>query len=200
MNFSDYYNEEDIDDPNKDWSFLDHSSIPIQNNYSEINTQIHNVIANTPMPHMAFLSATPIQTDNTLIHTLNFNNLNSNNFQSFGFNQLYEMLRTVNTLRSLLNRDDNEGDDEVNNLFEAFEKKGAPPASQDKINKLQYFSIKEFDKDDNCSICYSNLSECDDSNIKKTICKLPCDHCFHSKCIITWLKEHNSCPICRKEI
>ena len=29
---------------------------------------------------------------------------------------------------------------------------------------------------------------------------IPCGHLFHSKCILKWMKRHNSCPICRKDI
>ena len=40
-----------------------------------------------------------------------------------------------------------------------------------------------------CSIC---LQECDD-----TASTLPCNHKFHSDCLVPWLWQHGSCPNCR---
>ena len=34
---------------------------------------------------------------------------------------------------------------------------------------------------------------------KETIL-LPCAHMFHSKCCLNWLKDNNTCPMCRREI
>jgi hypothetical protein len=31
-------------------------------------------------------------------------------------------------------------------------------------------------------------------------CKLICNHIFHSKCISTWYKRNNSCPVCRHKV
>ena len=40
-----------------------------------------------------------------------------------------------------------------------------------------------------CCICIQNL--------KTDIIKLNCNHCFHGKCIESWQKRNNHCPLCR---
>ena len=29
---------------------------------------------------------------------------------------------------------------------------------------------------------------------------MPCAHIFHTDCLMPWLNEHNSCPVCRFEL
>ena len=45
-----------------------------------------------------------------------------------------------------------------------------------------------------CVIClddYNNDTEC---------CSIKCEHTFHTKCIETWYREKQSCPLCRESI
>lgn len=45
-----------------------------------------------------------------------------------------------------------------------------------------------------CSICYSDMKNTDIIRI------LQCKHYFHVMCIDEWLRNHNTCPLCRNNI
>jgi len=45
-----------------------------------------------------------------------------------------------------------------------------------------------------CSVCMSDF----EIGVKGIF--LPCGHIFHPDCIKPWLKDHNTCPVCRKEL
>lgn len=74
----------------------------------------------------------------------------------------------------------------------------APPASEEAINRLER---KKADDEllgpegkAECTICIDQLKKGDD------VVFLPCKHWFHEPCVVMWLKEHNTCPICRAPI
>ncbi len=46
--------------------------------------------------------------------------------------------------------------------------------------------------EDVCPICIDKLEE----NVKKLVC----NHCFHEKCINSWVDFNNKCPLCRRPI
>ena len=47
---------------------------------------------------------------------------------------------------------------------------------------------------DNCTICYEDFTR------SSQVIKLPCDHCFDSECITTWLKNSVVCPLCKHNL
>lgn len=53
---------------------------------------------------------------------------------------------------------------------------------------------KEEGKEVDCYIC---LEKCSDG---ESSCLLPCNHAFDRACIETWLKDHDSCPVCRTKL
>jgi E3 ubiquitin-protein ligase RNF115/126 len=74
----------------------------------------------------------------------------------------------------------------------------APPASENAIRSLPK---KKVDKDmlgvegkAECSICMDGVE------VDIEVAVLPCTHWFHSDCIGAWLKQHNTCPHCRRSI
>jgi hypothetical protein len=48
--------------------------------------------------------------------------------------------------------------------------------------------------DDTCSICMESYKE------KKEQISLPCKHIYHKDCVMTWLKNNNTCPYCRLQL
>lgn len=75
---------------------------------------------------------------------------------------------------------------------------GSPPASQKSISKLKTQEINDENKENylnqECSVCKENYKIGDKVHI------MPCEHNFHQDCLLPWLKEHNSCPVCRYEL
>ena len=73
-----------------------------------------------------------------------------------------------------------------------------PPASEDAIRSLRKKQVdREMLGDEGkaeCSICM------DEVEMGKEVTMLPCDHWFHGDCVTAWLKEHDTCPHCRKPI
>lgn len=64
------------------------------------------------------------------------------------------------------------------------------------IRNLSVFLETEIDETDDvqCSICYNSFSTTSKSY------RLTCQHRFHHDCIKTWLKQSNTCPLCRSTV
>lgn len=73
-----------------------------------------------------------------------------------------------------------------------------PPASEEAIQSLPTKEVtKEMMGNDGtaeCSICMDNVE------LGSDVTFLPCNHWFHGDCVVAWLKEHDTCPHCRKPI
>ena len=100
-------------------------------------------------------------------------------------NMEYEEEEIENILNYIMNNDTN--------------RYGSPPASKSEIDKLnKYILTKEkldnYGNENICSVCKEEFqigNECMD---------LPCKHYFHKDCLMPWLNQHDSCPICRFEL
>jgi len=94
--------------------------------------------------------------------------------------------------------------DRIRNLFERIDEirlhlnSGKKGLDKNILDNMEISKIKDIDKLDGdkkkCTICLENYVNGDDS------IALPCIHIFHANCIKIWLKENNSCPICKNEI
>lgn len=64
-------------------------------------------------------------------------------------------------------------------------------------NEVRMVGWKEIEKDlDDCSICLEEFS----CNNRKIGLKIPCGHVYHESCILKWLENSHSCPLCRRLI
>lgn len=75
-------------------------------------------------------------------------------------------------------------------------------AKGDTISKLPVVKIenKHCKKNGNqmepptCTVCCENIA----LGMKGMF--MPCGHIYHPDCLLPWLKEHNTCPVCRFEL
>lgn len=68
---------------------------------------------------------------------------------------------------------------------------GTPPAKKEVVEALPTVQIEEAVS---CSVCL------DDLELGSQAKQMPCEHKFHSPCILPWLELHSSCPVCRFEL
>ncbi|KAG9354902.1 hypothetical protein JZ751_001615 [Albula glossodonta] len=71
-----------------------------------------------------------------------------------------------------------------------------PPAARAVTQNLPTVVItpEQADKGLKCPVCLLEFEE------QETVRKMPCEHLFHSSCILPWLGKTNSCPLCRLEL
>ncbi|XP_076443867.1 E3 ubiquitin-protein ligase RNF126-B-like [Babylonia areolata] len=84
----------------------------------------------------------------------------------------------------------------VTQLLNQLDNYGPPPAEGDKIEALPTVTIsqEQVDRTLQCSVCM------DDFIFGESVRQLPCDHHYHSPCIVPWLNLHGTCPVCRKDL
>ncbi|XP_056865579.1 E3 ubiquitin-protein ligase RING1-like isoform X2 [Raphanus sativus] len=74
---------------------------------------------------------------------------------------------------------------------------GPPPASEPTIEALPTVKItsKHLTNDmSQCTVCMEDFVAGGEAT------ELPCKHIYHKNCITPWLRLHNSCPICRRDL
>ncbi|KAI3944492.1 hypothetical protein MKW92_044976 [Papaver armeniacum] len=65
----------------------------------------------------------------------------------------------------------------------------------DGLKKEEYRHNNGDGKDSSsCAVCLEGIID------GSKISNMPCLHMFHSACLVTWLQESNSCPICRRQV
>eukprot|EP00249_Psilotum_nudum_P009709 c22109_g1_i2 orf=508-1866(-) len=74
---------------------------------------------------------------------------------------------------------------------------GAPPAAKSAVEAMPTIIImKEHLGTDaaQCAVCK------DEFELGTEVRQMPCKHMYHPDCILPWLSQHNSCPVCRYEM
>lgn len=74
---------------------------------------------------------------------------------------------------------------------------GAPPASKSAVEAMPTITISEEQLGTDAAHC----AVCKDAfELGSEARQMPCSHLYHSDCILPWLAQHNSCPVCRYEM
>ncbi|XP_062338431.1 E3 ubiquitin-protein ligase RNF126 isoform X2 [Osmerus eperlanus] len=84
----------------------------------------------------------------------------------------------------------------ITQLLNQFENTGPPPADRERIKSLPTINITESHVGSGleCSVCKEDYS------LGENVRQLPCNHLFHNDCIVPWLEQHDTCPVCRKSL
>ncbi|MCO5575890.1 hypothetical protein L7F22_029696 [Adiantum nelumboides] len=76
-------------------------------------------------------------------------------------------------------------------------KYGTPPASKSAVTALPTVTISKDHLGTDaaqCAVCKEEFE------LLLQVKQLPCSHMYHPDCILPWLEQHNSCPVCRHEL
>lgn len=76
------------------------------------------------------------------------------------------------------------------------DRRGPPPAPRAAIDAMPTVKISRMHlrSDSQCPVCQEKFELGSEAR------EMPCNHIYHSDCIVPWLVEHNSCPVCRVEL
>lgn len=76
------------------------------------------------------------------------------------------------------------------------DRQGPPPAPRTAIDALPTIKITRahIQTDSHCPVCK------DQFEVGSEARQMPCNHVYHTDCIVPWLVQHNSCPVCRHEL
>ncbi|PON59206.1 43kDa postsynaptic protein [Parasponia andersonii] len=76
------------------------------------------------------------------------------------------------------------------------DRRGPPPAARSSIDAMPTIKITHahLRTDLHCPVCKEKFELGSEAR------EMPCNHIYHSDCIVPWLVQHNSCPVCRVEL
>ena len=154
--------------------------------YSQICEEILPSYENNILPPDKFrpYSTLPQEEEPTVVRLTNPNNALVQFIMNL-INMEYENDEIENILNYIINNDTN--------------RYGSPPAAKSEVQKLNKYDLtkeklESFGNENTCSVCK------EDFVIGSKLMDLPCKHAFHEECLMPWLNQHDSCPICRYEL
>ncbi|GFZ18068.1 RING/U-box superfamily protein [Actinidia rufa] len=76
------------------------------------------------------------------------------------------------------------------------DRQGPPPAPRSSIEAMPTIKItqRHLNTNSHCPVCQDKFELGSEAR------QMPCNHIYHSDCIVPWLVQHNSCPVCRLEL
>lgn len=76
------------------------------------------------------------------------------------------------------------------------DRRGPPPASRPSIDAMPTIKItrNHLLTELHCPVCKDKFELGSEAR------EMPCNHIYHTDCIVPWLVQHNSCPVCRVEL
>uniref|UniRef100_A0A1D1XWH7 RING-type E3 ubiquitin transferase n=1 Tax=Anthurium amnicola TaxID=1678845 RepID=A0A1D1XWH7_9ARAE len=85
------------------------------------------------------------------------------------------------------------GLDELIEQLALNDRRGPPPASRLAIDAMPLVKINQrhLHIDSHCPVCKEKFE------LGTEVREMRCKHLYHSDCIVPWLVQHNSCPVCR---
>ncbi|XP_063041885.1 E3 ubiquitin-protein ligase RNF115 [Engraulis encrasicolus] len=84
----------------------------------------------------------------------------------------------------------------ITQLLGQLESTGPPPAEKEMISSLPTVAVSQEQAACRleCPVCREEYAA------NECVRQLPCQHYFHSDCIVPWLQLHDTCPVCRKSL
>eukprot|EP00053_Salpingoeca_punica_P018875 m.187566 g.187566 ORF g.187566 m.187566 type:complete len:159 (+) comp17524_c0_seq1:3677-4153(+) len=69
-----------------------------------------------------------------------------------------------------------------------------PPTSKEFVKNLAVHVYKKGRQSERCPVCTADFEDQEECH------RLPCQHLFHTSCILPWLEKVCTCPVCRHEL